>query len=222
MPNIVGYQNTVIKNELTTNGSSSHLGVLLPGRAYTVNHPALLDANSALSSLGADVLTIEPSYTLESFQALPESEKLECVNVEARAILQSVLALHRYERVTWVAKSLGTLLIGSMLERMPSHHELIGLTPLLRVERLRHALLNNPRRRLMVIGSSDPQFDPEFLALLERKGQCESLVLEGVNHGLEVEGDDVASTRVQDYIVRALLEFLQKRQPQQDKTSGTS
>jgi hypothetical protein len=205
MLEIVGFRNQPLKNELTQHGSSSHLGVLLLGRA---KHPVLQDAKHVLSSLGADVLTLEPSYTLESFQTLSDAEKLECLNLEARAILKSVLALSQYKCVTWAAKSLGTLLLGAMLERMPSHHELVGLTPLLRVERLRHALINYPRRSLMVIGSSDPQFDPEFLGLLERKGKCQSLVLEGVNHGLEVEGDDAASVRVEERITRAMLGFL--------------
>jgi hypothetical protein len=207
--NIIGYQNTSLRNELITNGSSSHLGVLLPGR---VNHLALHEASRALSSLGADVLKLEPSYTLEPFQALSDAEKLECLNLEARAILKSVLALSQYKRVTWVAKSIGTLLVGAMLERMPSHHELVGLTPLLRVERLRHALINYPHRSLMVIGSSDPQFDPEFLELLKRKGKCQSLVLEGVNHGLEVEGNELASSRVEGQIRHALLEFFSAEQ----------
>jgi hypothetical protein len=208
MLNIVGFQNKPLSNELTGSDSSSHLAVLLPGRAYKVHYPALFNANRVLSSLGADVLTIEPTYTLEDFQSLSELEKLECLNVEARVILKNVLALNQYKRVTWIGKSIATLLIGAMLERMPSRHEFVALTPLLRIERFRHALLNDSRRTLMVIGSSDQQCDLEFLGLLERKGRCESLVLEGVDHGLEVKGDASASSRIQEQIAARLLEFL--------------
>ncbi len=210
--NIFGHRNVALRNRLIISNDSSspgsHLGVLLPGQAYTAHHPALYYSSQVLMSIDADVLTIEPTYTSDDFGAFSDAEKLECLTADAASILKSVLALSQYKRVTWIAKSLGTLLVGAILERIPSHHKFVGLTPLLRVERLRHALLNNPRRTLMMIGSSDPQYDPDFLGILERKGKCQSLILDGANHSLEIAGDAISSIRFQEQIAARLLEFL--------------
>jgi hypothetical protein len=63
-------------------------------------------------------------------------------------------------------------------------------------------------RSLFVIGTADRFYQPDILEGLERITNGQSVVLEGVNHALEIPGDIPKSLMVLDQIVQALQEFL--------------
>ena len=115
-----------------------------------------------------------------------------------------------YTRVTLVGKSLGTLAMGYLLTeytRLPQGR-CVWLTPLLRDDRLRAQMRRARGPSLFVIGTADGHYDPAYLDEVRLASGGESVVIQGADHSLEIEGDTVGSIRAVEQIVRAMQQFL--------------
>jgi hypothetical protein len=62
-----------------------------------------------------------------------------------------------------------------------------------------------------VIGTSDEQFDADILDELVEITEGTSVVIAGMNHGMEIPGDVPASLRAMEKIVDAIEGFLPPR-----------
>lgn len=75
---------------------------------------------------------------------------------------------------------------------MPPGARLVWLTPLLERPEVRAAIAAHAATSLVVIGTQDGQYRPEWITELTGAG-VRVLVLDGVNHGLQVEGNVVGT-----------------------------
>ena len=108
------------------------LVLLLPGAAYACQMPLLYCPARLLLALGADVLWIESHYSQQmDFRALSQAEWERPLYSEGSGACRSVLTQRRYEQVTLIGKSIGTLTMAHSLtaDAAPAHAQAIRLTP---------------------------------------------------------------------------------------------
>ena len=86
--------------------------------------------------------------------------------------------------------------------------DFIWLTPLIKNEALRAQIVSRRHHALFVIGTADYHFDAALLADIEAATGGESLVLEGVHHGLLIDGKPLASLKVLQQIVVRMEAFI--------------
>jgi hypothetical protein len=180
----------------------SRLAVVLPGRrggwiTAAVYYPVL-----ALLDGGFDALCLEESV----YSGTLDPARLRA---DAIAAIRAGMAAGEYRQVVLVGKSLGTLVMGELITSdagfagAPS----VWLTPLLEHDRVAAALKRLDTPGLIVIGSEDPQYDPDLLSEMESRGH-RVLVLSRAHHGLAIDGDALGSAEIPGELVRAVLDYL--------------
>jgi hypothetical protein len=190
-------------------GETDHLGVILPGYRHTVDMPDLHYAGLILQAAGADVLRVEYAYPKTDFMNRPEPERAEWLSADVRAACSAGLKRRPYRKTTLIGKSLGTLALGHLLEEpLFESAACVWSTPVLADAWLCAQIRKHHPRSLFIIGTADHFYDPALLGELVAATKGKSLVLEGVHHGLEIEGDIPGTLAVLNRIVGALQEFI--------------
>lgn len=209
---ITGHRNEPLPHTLLKQAHDTrHVGLLFPGVGYTAHMPLLYYPMKALLAMGADVLRIETMYLRErGFDTLAPADKARWVFEDATAACRAALAQRPYQRMTLVGKSLGTLAMAHILtteEALPQA-EAVWLTPLLWNDRLRAQILEAKPRSLFAAGTGDSHYNAGYLAELKEATEGETVVIEGANHSLEIEGDVLQSLHGLERVVRAVVTFL--------------
>jgi len=207
---VTGYQDQPVPNTLIAQAEpATHLGIILPGYRYPAEMPPLYYAARILLEGGADVLRVEYAYYRSDFMKRPADEQDRWLVRDVLAACNAGLAQRSYGRITLVGKSMGTLAMAHLLaDGRFRRATCLWLTPLLTVDWLRARIEEARPRSLFVTGTADRFYQPDILDGLERATGGRSLVLEGVNHALEIPGDIPRSLRVLDQMVGAMGEFL--------------
>ncbi len=207
---IIGYNGGEVPHRfLRREQETDHLAVVLPGRAYGPYLPFLLYPIRLFQEEGADVLVVD--YTPYTAEMTSNEEMYRRLNADVPPALDAALGGRLYSRVTILGKSLGTLVMGDLLERDRRFRGVscIWMTPLLRSERLRSQIAATPHRALFIGGTADEQFDSIHLAELERATGGGSLSIEGANHVMEVPGDVLESIRGLERTVERIAQFIE-------------
>ncbi len=210
---ILGYAGENLENSLSCQQEkNTHLAVFLSGIGYTLEHPALYFSRMLLYQLGADELKIEPTYRRSKFKAFTDREKEESIVVESNAILEIIRGLRQYTRITFVGKSMGTLLLAKILEQgLNLETEFIWLTPLLKNQQFFEVITTKSHQGIFFIGSSDQHYDPVLLEQVRAANNSQVIIFEGANHSLEIRGDVLSSINIQTQIVKNINEFVVER-----------
>jgi len=206
---VSGYDDLPVPNTFIRQSETAHLAVILPGFRYTADMPSLHFAAQILVEKGADVLRVDYAYSHTDFLTRSEAEQGRWLSTDVQAACQVVLAQRSYQQFTLVGKSLGTLAIGYLLGDLRFHGaKCLWQTPLLGVEWLRTRITQSKPPSLFVIGTADPSYLPAYLAELETATQGRSIVLDDVDHSLEVPGSVAHSLDVLTRIVAEMQKFL--------------
>jgi predicted alpha/beta-hydrolase family hydrolase len=209
---IRGYRDEPVPNRfLHPQEAHDQLAILLPGLGYTLDMPLFYYTENLLLERGWDVLRVEYAYnTRPEFQTMPEPERARWLLEDATAAYRAGLAQGEYKGLILGGKSLGTVAMGHLLtmDKPTVPVRAIWLTPLLGQERLREQITRYGGPSLFVIGAADPHYDPVILDELCRATNGESVVVEGADHGMDIEGDPVASVRALELVVDELVRFL--------------
>jgi hypothetical protein len=209
---IAGYRDEPVLNRFVRpRGAIDHLAVLLPGLGYTLDMPLFYYAENFLIAQGWDVLRVEYGYSKRpEFQSLPEAEWYRWLLGDATAAYRAGLVQGEYKELALIGKSLGTLAMGHLLTMqepaLPTRA--VWLTPLIGQERLQQQIVQYGGSSLFVIGTADSHYDPAMLEEVREATNGEAVVVEGADHGMDVEGDPVASVRGLERVVEALVRFL--------------
>ena len=190
---------------------SSHAAFLLPGIGYTSHMPLLYYPARIMLGLGADVLGLEYDYNRrEEYMNLGGEERKRWLISDVSKACHGVLGERSYEQITLIGKSLGTRAMGYLLTEDPHFQQAraIWLTPVLRSEALRKQILRTTQRSLFVIGTADPNYDKAQLEEIQGATGGESLVVEGADHSLEIEGNVQRSLKVMGSVVSAIQAFV--------------
>jgi hypothetical protein len=209
---IRGYRDEAVPNTFfRQEGETQGIAILLPGWGYTCQAPLLYYAMRVMQSLGADVLQVEYAYNRRpDFLALPEAEQTRWLFTDVTAAFHTALQQRAYQEVTLIGKSLGTLALSHLVSHPPSaaHARAIWLTPVLGTERFLENIRQWGGQSLFVIGTADPYYDENRLRELESATGGEALVIDGADHGLEIEGNVWRSLQELERIMRAIKAFL--------------
>lgn len=207
---IAGYRDAPVPNTFFWQENNiDHLSIILPGMGYTAHMPVLYYPGRLLLFLGADVLRLEYDYSNKpDFLQLTGAERVQWLISDVTASCKVASTRRRYQKITLIGKSIGTLAMGHLLtsDTMFDNTHAIWLTPLFRNERLRKQIQQCRQKSLFVIGTADPNYDPVFLEEVAAKG--ESLVIDGADHSLEIEGDPMQSLEAMDRLIKAIKKFL--------------
>jgi hypothetical protein len=193
------------------NSETHHLAVVFPGLGYTAHMPLLYYPRRLLLERGADVLLVEYDYRERvDFRMPRDPERDRWFFDDVAAACKAGLGQRPYSGVTLVGKSLGTLAMGYLLteDARLSRARCVWLTPLLRDDRLRAQMRRAGGHSLFVIGTADSHYNPAYLEEVRLASGGESVVIQGADHGLEIEGDTVGSIRAVEQIIRVMQQFL--------------
>jgi hypothetical protein len=208
---ITGYCGLPVPNSIVRTGAGAkHLAVVFPGLRYTTSMPGCYYSALVMLAKGADVLNVDYEYANPGFQELPDREQSRWIAADASAVVRAALAHKKYDKITLIGKSLGTIAMGSLLSAEPGleHADFIWLTPVLRQPPVHQAMMSRRHHGLFIIGTADTQYDESLLAEVLQSTGGESLVLPGVDHGLEIAGDVPGSIRVMETIARTIDRFV--------------
>ena len=207
---ITGYNDEPVPNTFfRQKNDTDHLSIILPGMGYTAHMPVLYYPAHLLMHLGADALRVEYEYSNRpDFLQLAGAERVQWLIGDVSASCNVVLSLRRYQKITLIGKSIGTLAMGHLLtsDTRFEKAQAIWLTPVFRNERLRKQIKQCRQKSLFVIGTADPNYNPVFLTEISAKG--ESLVIDGADHSLEIEGDLMQSLEAMKRLIKTIKKFL--------------
>ena len=181
---------------LRAEDGSDAVALLFPGYGYRAIQPLLNYAEQELVWRGADVLRLELAYDLDpAFPRNDPEARRARIRDDAERALAAALAAGSYRRIVLVGKSMGTLALadlvnGPLKDRAPA---CAWLTPLLHDGGLRDAVLQHRPPSLFAIGTVDPLYDAGTLSELGAATIGRTVVVDGADHGMLVEGDMAAT-----------------------------
>lgn len=161
---------------------SDTLVVVFPGQAYKMDAPVMWYSSAAAIEAGMDVLGIEYSFQVDGASA--QESTLTVVVEEVADALRLFLEKHKYGRLIFVAKSIGTEIVTEVLQYVdfvPSHY--VFLTPL----RSTLQFINKTGNMLVIVGDRDPVFSTENVRQI--CDQQKVMVAKDANHILEIPGN---------------------------------
>jgi hypothetical protein len=209
---VTGYSGEPVPNRLLRpQGAIDRLAVLLPGIAYTLDMPLFYYAQHLLIEQGWDVLRVEYAYSeRNAYRSLSDEERARWLFADATAAYRAGIVQRAYQEIMLIGKSLGTLAMGHLLtaERPTLPTRGIWLTPLIGLPVLREQIAEFGGRSLFVIGTADSHYDSEVFKSLCDATHGESVVIDGADHGMDIQGDPVASVRAMERVVEAMARFV--------------
>lgn len=154
-----------------------HLTIVLPGRAYHAEGAAIRLVTLTLEGRGARTHVV----------TWPD----EIADAWAVAELTAVLGVERPDHVTFVAKSLGSVVLAKVYDRLvlPDATDVVWVTPIFGDASVRLGALAFGRRSLVVAGDADPTHDPDAHESVVLGLGADEVVVPGADHCLEVAGD---------------------------------
>ena len=153
----------------------SPVALLLPGRAYTVNHPTIYSVAAVARDLG---------WRIEAVEWDPDDESDEAVVAQGREALNAVPT----GRSVVIGKSLGSLLLLDVAELAL---RAVWLTPILTREDVRRAAMRRSAPAFLVGGTADDVWHSDAAHTTGH----DVMELNGGNHRLELDGDAIGSAR---------------------------
>ena len=182
-------------------GGSAKLLIILPGRGYTVDFPALYYLRSVAQQAGYDVLCVEygfqAAHTDFGFHQVPDL--VADVEATVRPVLQ-----RGYTQVCVAGKSLGTPLAANLARSISDAAvSLILLTPV--GDSTQHL---DGLRTLVVIGTADPAYEPQTEAAYAGHSDVTWHTLDGLDHGFEVAGHWRESLAAMQQVIEPCAAFL--------------
>ncbi|WP_236629984.1 cyclase [Exiguobacterium sp. KRL4] len=163
---------------------------------------------SRMMLLKRGINVIEIQYVSDDLFSLPDEQGDAEMSRRIEAVIDEVLRARTYQTIHFIAKSLGTVPLVSMMNRgLFPEARVVLLTPLLKDPAIVEAIAKSRHRGLLVIGDQDHQYSPEAF---ERCGRS-NLVLEqaeGANHSLDIDFDVDASLQVLGRIMQRTEEVL--------------
>lgn len=186
---------------------TADLSIVLPGYNPPLINPALYYISQTVLNKRSDLLQIEHEYY--KINKPEENEMLERLYGDTLAACKVALTQRNYKRIFIIGKSLGTRAMAYLLndDRL-REAECVWLTPLLTQEYLQSQIILHKPRSLFIIGTADQYYREEYMSELIEATGGESLVIDEMDHGLNIPGDVQASIDILSRIVARVGEFL--------------
>jgi predicted alpha/beta-hydrolase family hydrolase len=213
---IAGYQQTPVPHRFFQPHAeaSTQLALLLAGGGYSSEGPVLHYPLLALLERRMDVLVLDYPRR-QAIKHWPLEQAQACALTDTTAAYQAIIDQHPYQGLTLLGKSLGTLVMGELLA---SHtlstpvQQAIWLTPVLSSATLREQIHQTSVPSLLVIGTDDSFYHPDWLAEAQPQSGAEVLVIPQADHRLDRGLDALRSLRAIERMIEAVCAFLDHRE----------
>ncbi len=185
---------------------SDEVCFMLSGAGYAYDHPYFYFSRMMLLKRGVNVIEIQ--YVSDDLFSLPDEQGDAEVSRRIEAVIEDMLHSRTYKTIHFIAKSLGTVPLVSMMHRgLFPEARVVLLTPLLKDPAIVEAIANSQHHGLLVIGDHDRQFSPEAL---ERCGSSNLVLkqIKGANHSLDLDFEVGPSLQVLGQIMQRTEEVL--------------
>ena len=185
-----------------------HLALVLPGSGYGADGPVLMLPAIALEQLGARarIVAYPNGRPAGPDGAIADVAFRDAVVSSARRLVEESAPT----RLTFVAKSLGTLVValaGDAMTAGVATVDVIWLTPTFGVDAIRDAAIARGWRSLVVSGDADTWYDREAMEALVAAVGGEALTIEGADHSLIIDGDVFATIEGLRRLAEAVIRF---------------
>lgn len=183
---------------------TNKLVIILPGAGYTTHAPLLHYTTGIFRLKGFDVLHINYTFT---------SQELSVINAEdfARDVqiaIDHAIKNKKYNHFYIVAKSIGTLALCYLLKNtMFNEAKVVWLTPLLQKDDVINSMVNSVNKGLCIIGDEDPCFIEERFERLKNNHNLVLKLVDGGNHGLELNEKPIESIEILKMVISDINEF---------------
>lgn len=169
---------------------TEHLAIVLPGREYGYLGPALRLPRLVAEQAGARVVEV-------SYPAVAPGGSWDGLYRAVADQVASAVSDTGAERVTFLAKSLGTVLLAALPPEipLPGAVRAVWLTPIFGREPVREGAIAQGWPSLLVAGQADQFHEPSHHEAVAAALGAASVVLPGADHLLEVPGDVLATLR---------------------------
>lgn len=185
-----------------------HLAIVLPGGNNDAWTAPVLLPTLALEQVGATIERLSYTGPLPRGLGLEDTREF---NAAAGEQVAQLLERHDPAKVSFVAKSLGTVFLAACDEvGVVGDVDAIWVTPLLGVDYVRTGMVTKAWPSLVVAGSADPYHHADAHAEVCTAIGAQSLVVEGANHGLVVEADVMATVAAHRALAQASLAFARR------------
>lgn len=209
---IKGYSGKKLKNNFFRQlDETRKIALVFPGLAYNSTMPLLHYSIQSILATGINVLTVDYDYSNNpKFLKQSLRNRSDWLTGDVEAALKFVTKEENQKVVCLTGKSLGTLALGHLLEKHENLRDAktIWLTPLIKNPELMEQMLSYMKDAIMVIGTSDSQYDIEIIDRLNANTLLGGIVVDGADHSLEIQGDVTKSLRVLMQIVTIIQQFL--------------
>ena len=184
---------------------NDHVAVVLPGSGYGADGPALAIPALALEQIGIDVVVA----TYPAWRPDPEDAD-EQTRFHQEVVDEILQAVAGAVRVTFVAKSLGTIVLSGLDPRaLPAGTRVraIWVTPVFGWKRVGVDAAAKGWPSLIVSGGADRSYDRDATQKVVAATKADELVLDGADHSLVVRGDVHATVDGFRRLADAVLAF---------------
>lgn len=156
--------------------------IVFPGAGYSCMGPCLYYPSNALYKKGFEILNIEYDFRRKPLEADSETYYKEFFDFIEEQLKQLDLPQKKYI----LSKSIGTRILAS--GNCEGFEKIVWLTPAIKDQFVIESIMKVCDKSLVVIGDRDPLYDLEKIQALETKG-IKSIVIEGADHGLDIDND---------------------------------
>jgi hypothetical protein len=204
-----GYRNQPVSFQLIKqNKQASSLAVMLPGRGYTVQGPLFHYSTGVFLNKGFDVLHVNYDYNTVQSESLTLEEEIKQITQDVNSVLDHILIDQPYEDYTLIGKSLGTIALSSIVNRMAfKNAKIVWLTPLLQLDYVMEMMLFSTQNGLCIIGDEDPCYISEKFEKLKEKENMHTLLIPGTEHSLNYSDRPVDSIDVLKKVITKISNF---------------
>ncbi|MDR4886039.1 alpha/beta hydrolase [Fredinandcohnia sp. QZ13] len=181
------------------------LVIVLPGAGYTTQAPLLHFTTGLFYTKGFDVLHINYSYNRQELSDI----SIEDFKRDVQLAIDNAIKSKNYSNYYIVAKSIGTKALSDLLNNTRLQEaKVVWLTPILQNDEVFKTMANCNNKGLCIIGDKDPCFIEQRFERLTNNHNLTLKVLEGGNHGLELEKEPIKSIDLLKDVISDMNEFL--------------
>ncbi|WBL17010.1 MULTISPECIES: alpha/beta hydrolase [Sutcliffiella] len=182
----------------------NNLVIVLPGAAYTTQAPLLHFTTGVFYNKGFDVLHINYTFSREEMSVLSDEDFAKNVQL----VIDKAIEGRNYNNFYVVGKSIGTIALSYLLKNTRlKDAKAVWLTPLLQRNDVFNAMANSENKGLCIIGDRDSCFVEDRFEKLKNNRNLLLKVVEGGNHGLELDGEPIKSIELLKDVIQTINEF---------------
>ena len=191
---------------LSRNEDSKNLAIILPGVGYTTQAPLFHYSTGVFLQKSYDILLVNYQYKNKVYADFTEIS--EAIKLDVRTVFDDVLSNKTYENFYLIGKSLGTIAMGSELNRGRfKNAKAIWLTPLIQRDDVLDAMVKSKNKGLCIIGDKDSCYSEERYSKILENPNITSKLIPNVNHNLEYDENIVESIDLLKSVIVEIEQF---------------